>query len=267
MKRCSTCNRTYTDPGLSFCIDDGTPLTAVEPQEDETVVRPRGEETQDWNAVAYRPPGSYVPPGGGTKRRRAWPWILGIAGAFVLGILAIAIAAVFLAPRLIRSGRNERPSRNVNRVENSSTPEQSNSNTTPTQPVDTPPPTDRDQVLAQLTALENEWTVANLNADKKKLDRILADDYVGQAGEEGGLQSKADYIRSIERDTDVDKWDFSDLHLTLAGDRATLSGTITYVVQGRDVVFDFTDKFVWRDGRWQATGAEIKQRKSSGVDL
>jgi len=267
MKRCSTCNRTYTDPALSFCIDDGTPLTTVEPEDDETVVKPRGDEDQDWNAVAYRPPGSYVPPGAETKRRRAWPWILGVGGAFILGILAISIAAVILAPRFIRSGRNERPGRNVNRVENSSTPEPSNSNTNSTEPVDTPAPTDRNQVLSQLTALENEWTVANLNADKKKLDRILADDYVGQASEEGGLQSKADYIRSIERDTQVDKWEFSDLHLTLAGDRATLSGTIKYVVQGRDIVFDFTDKFVWRDDRWQATGAEIKQRQSSGVDL
>jgi Domain of unknown function (DUF4440) len=268
MKRCSTCNRTYTDPALSFCIDDGTPLTTVEPQDEETVVRSRDNEDQGWNARAYQPPGSYVPPGGEVKRRRAWPWILGIGGAFLLGIVAISIAVAILAPKLLRSGRNERASSNINRVEKSSTPEESNSNTNSTQPIDTPPPTDREQVLAQLTALENEWTVANLNADKKKLERILADDYAGQAPEEGGgLQSKADYIRSLERDTQVDKWEFSDLHLTLAGDRATLSGTITYVVQGRDVVFDFTDKFVWRDGRWQATGAQIKQRQGSGADL
>ena len=44
---------------------------------------------------------------------------------------------------------------------------------TPTrmQHVNTPPPTDQEQVLAQLTNLEQEWTVANINADKKKLDR------------------------------------------------------------------------------------------------
>lgn len=28
MKRCPTCNRTYTDLSLNFCLDDGTPLTA-----------------------------------------------------------------------------------------------------------------------------------------------------------------------------------------------------------------------------------------------
>lgn len=28
MKKCTTCNRTYTDESLSFCLDDGTPLVA-----------------------------------------------------------------------------------------------------------------------------------------------------------------------------------------------------------------------------------------------
>ena len=270
MKRCSTCNRTYTDPALSFCIDDGTPLITVEPEDDETVVRPRTAENGDWNAMAYQPPRSYVPPGGEVKRRRAWPWIVGIIGAFLFGILALSIAAMILVPRMMRAGRDQRANNNANRVVITPSPEEtnanSNANTNSTEHVETPPPTDREQVLAQLTDLENEWTVANLNADKKKLDRILADDYAGQASLEGGLQSKADYIRTIERDTEVDKWQFSDLHLSLAGDRATLSGTITYTVQDGNRVFDFTDKFVWRDGRWQATGSQLKER-DAGTEL
>lgn len=115
--------------------------------------------------------------------------------------------------------------------------------------------------------LENEWTVANLNADKKKLERILADDYAGQESEEGGLQTKSEYINSLERDTEVEKWEFSDLNVMLAGDRATLSGMITYFVRDRSISFDFKDKFVWRDGRWQATGAELKRRGNAGTDL
>ena len=31
MKRCPTCNRTYTDPSLNFCLDDGTPLASAAP--------------------------------------------------------------------------------------------------------------------------------------------------------------------------------------------------------------------------------------------
>jgi len=276
MKRCSTCNRTYTDPNLSFCIDDGTPLTPVERDDDTTVVRARDTERDteehDWNAVAYRPPSVYVPPGTGAKpRRRVWPWVVGLGGAFILGILALSVAALILVPRLNR--QNERvgvgpqpPNSNTNRSE---TPSNANSNTNgnSTERVDAPPPNDREQVLAQLKDLENEWTVANLNADKKKLARILADDYAGQAGEDGGLQSKAEYIDTIERDTQVEKWEFSDLNLVLTGDRATLSGIITYFVSDRSVSFDFKDKFVWRDGRWQATGAELKRRGNADSDL
>jgi Domain of unknown function (DUF4440) len=269
MKRCSTCNRTYTDPNLSFCIDDGTPLTTVDADDDATVVNPRGNEN-GWNTVAYQPPGTYVPPGTAGKRRRVWPWVVGLLGAFILGILAIGIAAILLAPRMIR--RIERPAPRV-RVENSNTNTNSNintntntntaeANTNSNEHVDTPPPANHDQVLAQLTDLENEWTVANLNADKKKLDRILADDYVGQ-GSENALQSKADYLRSIERDTSVEKWEFNNLKLTLIGDRATLSGTVTLFHRKGKQVLDFTDKFVWRDGRWQATGSVVSEPKES----
>ena len=86
------------DPNLSFCIDDGTPLTTVDADDDATVVTPRGNEN-DWNARAYQPPQAYVPPGTPVKRRRAWPWVVGILGAFILGIVVIAIAGAFLAPK------------------------------------------------------------------------------------------------------------------------------------------------------------------------
>ena len=260
MKRCSTCDRTYTDPNLSFCIDDGTPLTPVEADDDATVVTPRNTQGDAGNAAGYQPPSEYVPPAGEVKRRRMWPWLVGLAGAFILGILAIAIVATVVAPRLVR--RLEQESRN--------TPPPENANTTqpaePTENVNAPAPTDHDQVLAQLTQIENEWTVANLNADKQKLERILADDFVG-SGTDGELQSKTDYIRYIERDTQVDRWEFSDLKLELLGDRATLTGSIKYFLRNETRSFDFVDKFVWRDGRWQATVAEIKEKGSPEFNL
>jgi hypothetical protein len=270
MKRCTTCNRTYTDPGLSFCIDDGTPLTPVASEQEPTVVTP----------PAYRPPGSYVPPGTATRKRRMWPWIVGIGGAFVLGILAVAIAAAFLVPRFMRSGRNDRVTTNANQTSNANRSHNSNvatananahalnsnagavteSNSNANENVDTPPPTDHQQVLTQLRDLENDWTAANFNADKEQLDRILADDYVGPDAE-GQPQSKAEYLRTTRRDTSIDRWEFSDLKLVLTGDRATLSGKVTFVIQNRELVYDFTDKFVWRDGRWQATGSRVTPRQ------
>jgi hypothetical protein len=268
MKRCSTCNRTYTDPNLSFCIDDGTPLTPVATDDETTVVRPR--EDNEWNAVTYRPPSGYVPPGAQPKpRRRVWPWVVGIAGAFILGILALSVFAMIMVQRRFRE--NERPRVVIHEPANSNTNantaiENSNANSNST--AGAQPPADHDKVLAHLNDLENAWMVANVNADKKALDRILADDYVGQAGPDGGLETKAQYLQKVERDTDIEKWDMTNQKLALTGDRATLTGTVTFFFHdGRAGSADFIDKFVWRDGRWQATGSELKARAPVGTTL
>lgn len=275
MKRCSTCNRTYTDPNLSFCIDDGTPLTAVATDDETTVVKPRGNEDDEWNAVAYQPPSPpspsspYAPPGAqaAKPRRRVWPWVVGIGGAFVLGLLAISVAALIMVPR-IKTARTERGPVPIHDPSNSNTvPGNINANSNST--ANTPPPANQEQVLAHLKNLENEWMAANVNADKKKLDQILADDYVGQSGPEGGLETKAEYLERTERDTQLQKWEMSEEKLTLTGDRATLAGIVTFFLRdGRVGSFDFKDKFVWREGRWQATGSELKARKPPvGTDL
>jgi hypothetical protein len=237
MKRCPTCNRTYTDPQLSFCIDDGTPLT-TEVEEDEP----------------YRPPAAYVPPGTmpPAKQRRAWPWVVGILGAFFLAGIVLTIVAAIFIPRMVRSRQGAAPVVNVNRGETDKTDQ--------TETVESPAPTDEQRVLAQLTEIEHDWTVANLNADKKALDRILADEYVGpRAPPLGGLQGKKEYIETIEPEPEVERWEFNDLKVQLSGDRATLTGKITYVTAQNQGTFEFVDKFVWRDGRWQATGAELKR--------
>ncbi len=251
MKRCPTCNRTYTDPNLSYCVDDGTPLAE---DDESTVVSPSSAGGQDdWNAAPYRPPSSYVPPPP-RKKRRVWPWLLGIVIAFVLGVAGLMIAAAIFIPRIIRQPQVQPPVTTNANTDNTEQAETSEN-------IDTPPPTDEDHVLAQLRDLENEWTAANLNADKRKLGQILADDYVDQSGEGGTLQGKTEYINNIQRDTQIEKWEFDDLKVRLAGDRATLTGKIKYFGNGREVEFDFTDKFVWRNGRWQAIGSEVKRRE------
>ena len=263
MKRCSTCNRTYTDPNLSFCIEDGTPLTPFDPQDETTVVNTGANRR---NEPEYRPPAPYVPPGTQPRGRRVWLWVVGIAGAFILGIVAITIAALILAPRFTRSAQNQPPvtaatPRNSNQTQNSNSvapPANSNSNSNVN--INVPPPTDHDDVMADLRDLENDWMLANINDDKEALERILADDWIGPSAD-GSLQSKADYLRTNRPDTRIEKWDFDDLELNLIGDRATLSGKVKFdIADGDDRKFEFLDKFVWRDGRWQATGSEMKRR-------
>jgi uncharacterized protein DUF4440 len=282
MKRCPTCNKTYTDRNLSFCIEDGTPLVPVNTAADETtVVSPSSGDSashlpptvpapSDWQGPVYQPPRSYVPPGSGQKRK-IWPWVVGIVGVLIIGLIGLGVFAAILIPRIIREAEN-RNSRveNVNANDESSaeadreTNLNANSNNanenTGSNDEAGSPPSDPDQVLADLTDLENEWTVANINADKKKLERILADDYVGTSAD-GSKQTKAEYINTIQRDTSIKHWDFEDLKVNLNGDRASLTGVIRLVVGDNQLAYRFTDKFVWREGRWQAISSSVSPIK------
>ena len=262
MKRCPTCNKTFTDQNLSYCIDDGTPLVSVYDDDDELTEVGRGS----WAPPAYQAP-SYTPPGSSEPRRRTWPWVVGIIGVLVLALAGFTVAGVLLIPRLVKksapiivsnsnSNSESNTNEHANNNSNSANENAAETNANGEANVSSPPPTDKEVVLVQLKDLEHEWTVANLNADKKKLGQILADDYVG-AGNDGKMHGKAEYINTIERDTRVKRWEFEDLRLTLRGDRATLLGKVHYELEDREVVYDFVDRFVWRGSRWQATGSEV----------
>jgi hypothetical protein len=263
MKSCPTCKKTFTDPTLSYCIDDGTPLVSTGDYDDEVTDVRTGTGTVG-GPPAYQPPG-YQP---AAEKRRTWPWLVGIFGILLLVLVGATIAAFIFIPRVLKKSqepvavRNENTNQSSNQNSNSvvkPTPE-TNANTNAA--INTPVPTDKELVLTQLKDLEQEWTVANLNADKKKLAQILADDYVSPRAD-GKMQGKAEYLRTIERDTAVQKWEFRDLRITLRGDRATLFGKITFHLTDREVVYDFVDRFVWRDNRWQATGSEVTEVPNS----
>ena len=284
MKRCPTCNKTFTDPGLSFCIDDGTPLLPVVSQDETTVVSPSTAASsapssgayvpRDWQAD-YQPPGSLPPP---AQKRKTWPWVVGILAVLLVGIIGIGIAAALIVPNMLRAASNANrsnvnPARSANENSNlNSTPPANsntdnlnhNTNTTSGANESSTPNANEEKVLADLTTLEHEWTVANINADKQKLGRILADDYVGTSSD-GKSQGKAEYLRTIERDNSIEKWDFEDLKVDLKGDRAALSGVIKLRVRGEEVAYTFTDKFVWRDGRWQAVSSEVAPVKPTTI--
>ena len=105
--------------------------------------------------------------------------------------------------------------------------------------------------MSQLTELKKQWTVANLKADKDTLDQILADDYRGG----NPAHTKQQYLDEIRPDSTVKSWEFQDLRLDLEGDRATLDGYLRQETTRGTEVYSFTDEFVWRDGRWQATAS------------
>jgi hypothetical protein len=125
MKRCPTCNRTYTDLSLNFCLEDGTPLAADAPAIDPnaTIRYPSARDTAEPPPTEiYQPPPPVVsprqtapppPPPPPTQPQPQWTpapaavapprkksnavwWILGgLAAVFVIGIgLVVMIIAL-----------------------------------------------------------------------------------------------------------------------------------------------------------------------------
>jgi hypothetical protein len=269
LKRCPSCNHTYEDQTLSFCLEDGTPLVHVSAgraDSQETLVSPsfpapspRSSSELPATQVYGQLPGTaansgsqFQPPAVQPyapvqKPRRTWLWVIAILiMVFVIG--GIVIAAIVIPPMLRASTNDNRPQ------------------PTPTRPVSKPSPTvspvaeaddvpdDDDEVFAQLSKLEDEWTRANVKGDKEALEKILADEYVGGPT----THSKREYIDSLTPDPSVKSWDLSDLTVELDGDRATMQGTLSEETANGPTALNFSDTFVWRDHRWQAVASHTR---------
>jgi hypothetical protein len=271
VKRCPTCNRTFDDDSLSFCLDDGTPLvrdvagradsqeTLVSPSPTASILPPTqiygqlpGKATINASQFSPPPAHAFAPP---PKQRRTWPWVVGILAIVLVVIGGIVIASVVI-PQLMRDSRNE----------NRAQPTPSRSESTPTlkpTPAASPStwaddvPDDQDIVFSQLSKLEDEWTRANVKGDKQALERILADEYVGGATS----HTKREYIDSLTPDTSIKSWELKDLTVEQDDDRATVHGTLTNETTTGTAVYDFTDTFVWKDHRWQAIASKSTRVK------
>ncbi|MFY9618969.1 MAG: DUF4440 domain-containing protein [Pyrinomonadaceae bacterium] len=254
MKRCPTCKREFED-SITYCLDDGSPLVSQSPPDtDETLVSPsiRG---RDIPTTQYGQLGGKATVSGSVAdlpalpsyaatpaKRRVWPWV--VAGLAILFLFGIVIAAVIAIPKIVNrpnpSVTTESPSSSV---PNAQAPSESSSSSEA--------PTDEKVVLSQLNELEKQWTVANLEADKNRLNQILADEYRGG----NPSHTKQQYLDEIKPDLTVKSWEFQDLRLDLDGDRARLDGYLRQETTRGTEVYSFTDEFVWREGRWQATAS------------
>ncbi|HEU4836079.1 MAG TPA: hypothetical protein VFS90_16745 [Pyrinomonadaceae bacterium] len=142
MKRCPTCNRTYTDTSLNFCLEDGTPLTTDAPVDPNATIRyPSARDTTEpppteiyrpqqpvvtprpTTPVAPPPPPpapQWTPPGSPPPRKKSnaiW-WILGAIAAFLVIGAGLVVMVVFLAS--LNSNKNTNTANantlNTNRV-------------------------------------------------------------------------------------------------------------------------------------------------------
>jgi hypothetical protein len=147
MKRCPTCNRTYADLSLNFCLDDGTPLTtdAAPPDLNATLRYPSPRDTTEPPPTEiYRPttppatprptatpppppvsppppPQQWAPtPTVPQKRSNAIWWILGgFAAVLVIGVgLVVMIIALASLNSETNSNVSNVNTREVNRNAN-----------------------------------------------------------------------------------------------------------------------------------------------------
>ena len=150
MKSCPTCNRTYTDASLNFCLEDGTPLTlsappaspGFDPNATIRYVEPRGTQPPQPAPPPSLPPASHAspqPPSQASyapappvasmgspfgqqqytpalapprrKSNAVW-WILG--GSLVLGVIVVGAVIMILA--LASMNKDSNVNGNANRA-------------------------------------------------------------------------------------------------------------------------------------------------------
>lgn len=157
MKRCPTCNRTYTDLSLNFCLEDGTPLATAGPDPNATVRYPDPRDTSEPPPTEiYRPappppvsprPTTPAPPPpqqwrpmppqpAPQKKSNAVWWILGgLAAAVVIGVglIVMLIALASLGANTNNSNLNANRG-NDNRNSNIAANTNVNANTNATTP-------------------------------------------------------------------------------------------------------------------------------------
>ncbi len=81
MKRCTTCNRTYTDESLLFCADDGTQLVSEAAPAEPFNASPSSQPTIAFSPTPPPPASSYQP----TPKKKKWLAVIALA----LGLLAL----------------------------------------------------------------------------------------------------------------------------------------------------------------------------------
>lgn len=152
MKRCPSCNRTFTDVSLNFCLEDGTPLVNDTGLDPGATLRYDSRETNPPVTEIYpsqpsspspRAPVRYeipttrtpqpdqwspLPPMPPQKKSNAVWWILG--GIVVAGVVVVGVAVMILALASMGSNENTNSNnRNANtRVANRNTNNANNTN-------------------------------------------------------------------------------------------------------------------------------------------
>ncbi|MDQ5844903.1 MAG: hypothetical protein M3539_06355 [Acidobacteriota bacterium] len=127
MKRCPSCNRTYTDTSLNFCLDDGSPLAVDTGMDPNATIRytdvhdtnsppaSSRQQTPLLNQVeASAQPRQWAPtpPVHARKKSSAVWWILG--GVVIVGVIGVGLVVMLIALASLGSNSNGNTNANAN---------------------------------------------------------------------------------------------------------------------------------------------------------
>lgn len=108
--------------------------------------------------------------------------------------------------------------------------------------------------------LEHDWYDASLKNDAAALDKILADDWVGQGPP--GATTKTQAMADIKAgNSKMESGTLGDLKVRVFGDTAIVAGSdvnkSSYKGKDTSGAWNWTDVFVKRQGRWQAVASQL----------
>jgi ketosteroid isomerase-like protein len=117
----------------------------------------------------------------------------------------------------------------------------------------------RREVEQSLMQTEREWVEAAQKKDAATLDRILADDWVGQGPT--GTATKAESLADLKSgDNKLESITLGDMKVRVFGDTAVVTGSddekSSYKGTDTSGHYTWTDVFVKRQGRWQAAASQ-----------
>jgi ketosteroid isomerase-like protein len=110
-----------------------------------------------------------------------------------------------------------------------------------------------------LMQMERDWTEAALKKDAATLDKILADDWIGQ--NPAGVATKAEALADLKSgDNKLESETLGDMKVRVFGDTAVVNGSddekSSYKGKDTSGHYTWTDVFVKRHGRWQAAASQ-----------
>jgi ketosteroid isomerase-like protein len=110
-----------------------------------------------------------------------------------------------------------------------------------------------------LMQMEREWVEAAQKKDAATLDRILADDWVGQGPT--GTATKAQALAELKSgDNKLESITLGNMKVRVFGDAAVVTGSddekSSYKGKDTSGHYTWTDFFVKRQGRWQAAASQ-----------